>query len=407
MDGMCLSHTDDDMQLRDYQSKALEAISGDINTPGASIVVMPTGAGKSHVIAAAALLKRPVLILVPSQELLTQNRDKLGQIIPESEIGIYSASFNQREIREFTFATIQSVYKKPELFQHIELVLLDECHQLNPKELGMYASFLSKIGSPKVIGLTASPFRLALTYIKKGNDLYAQTGIKMINRMRNKNNTSMFWKRIIFTISHRKLIDEGYIVPIKYIHEPVVPYESIPVNVSHSDFNLESYSQTIIGFESNILRTIAQAKRNYGSILVFCADVDQADRLASIVKGSACVTGKTPKKERERIIGLFKKGDIQTVFNVGCLTTGFDHPTLDCIVLLRPVRSPILYMQMLGRITRPAPGKEYGIVIDLTGSCKHLGEIESFEVFLNNGQWDIRSSKVNGFHGKILFDMKL
>lgn len=395
------------MELRNYQTKALEAAVNDLDMPGASIEVAPTGAGKSHIIAAAALLRRPVLILVPSRELLKQNHDKLSLVVPSGEIGIYSASFGLRDIKTFTLATIQSVYERPELFRHIELVIIDECHLVNPAALrSMYTSFLRAIGEPKVIGLTASPYRLDMVYLKEGDQLYAATGLKMLNRMRGKNK-ECFWKRIIFNISYKELLKDGYLCPLEYVHEPLVPYESIRVNVSHSDFNLESYSRTIIGLESNILRTIAEAQVRFTSVLVFCADTDQARRLSEIVKGSGVVLGNTPGKARSEIIKDFKSGVIKVVFNVGCLTTGFDHPALDCIILLRPVRSPILYQQMLGRLTRPAPGKTHGTVIDLTGSCKALGRIESFEVFLNNGLWDLRSDKVDSFHGKLLFKMKI
>ena len=395
------------MELRNYQIHVMESIVADLDTPGASVVVAPTGSGKSHLIAATALLRRPVLILVPSRELLRQNYEKLALVTSKDEIGIYSASFNSRDIKTFTLATIQSVYKKPDLFRHIQLVIIDESHQVNPGTLGsMYTSFLRAIGEPKVIGMTASPYRLEIVYMKEGNDLYAATGLKMINRMRGKNKTA-FWKRIISNVSHKELLRDGYLCPLQYIHEPLVPYESIPVNVSHSDFNLASYSQMVIGMEANILRTISEAQKRYSSLLVFCSDTSQALRLQEIVKESEVVLGTTPKAERGKIIADFKNGKVQTVFNCNCLSTGFDFPELDCIILLRPVRSPILYNQMLGRLTRPAPGKTKGTVIDLTGSCKSLGSIESFEVFLNNGLWDVRSEKVDSFHGKLLFKMKL
>jgi DNA repair protein RadD len=394
--------------LRKYQEEALEAITCDIDTPGNSIVVLPTGAGKSHLIAASAMLRRPVLILVPSRELLLQNRDKLAAVVPESEIGIYSASFLKMEINTFTIATIQSVYKHPELFRDTKLVIIDECHQVNPKALGsMYTSFLKAIGSPKVIGMTATMFRLETVYEKVGNELYAATGIKMINRMLLKGSRESFWKRILYVKSHAELVQDGFLCPLEYINEPLVPYESIPVNISHSDFNLSSYSQMVIGMEAQILNTIAEAQRRYKHVLIFCSETGQAKRLSEIVKGSRFVLGDSDKKTRAKIIEEFKSGEVQTVFNVGCLTTGFDLPELDCIILLRPVRSPILYAQMLGRGSRIAPGKTHCTVIDLTGSCKEIGPIESFEVFLNRGLWDVRTSKVDGFHGRLLFRQKI
>jgi len=128
---------------RPYQSDALNAIKKDLSIQGASLVVMPTASGKSHVIAGTAQMMQPVLILQPSQELLAQNMAKLALLIPSEDIGVYSASFNRREIKRFTFATIQSVYTKPELFQHIKLVIIDESHNLAPRSLGTSVSPIS------------------------------------------------------------------------------------------------------------------------------------------------------------------------------------------------------------------------------------------------------------------------
>ncbi|MBP9771435.1 MAG: DEAD/DEAH box helicase [Candidatus Pacebacteria bacterium] len=393
--------------LRPYQQACLDAIIKDLDVPGNSICVLPTGAGKSHIIAAAARERNPVLIIQPSQELLKQNLDKLALLVSREHIGIYSASFKKKEIKTFTFATIQSIYKKPELFQEVKLVLLDECHQLSPRNAGMLSSFLAKLPTIKVIGLTATAFRTEMVYENINGDLYAATGIKMINRMYIQGTKRAFWSRILYTISHQSLVDQGYLVPLTYISQPLVPYEEIKINASHSDFNLSSYSASVIGFEANILRTIQEAQNRFRSVLVFCSEVAQAERLADIVIDSEIVTGKTPVKERKDIIERFKDHTTKTVFNVGCLTTGFDHPSLDCVVLLRPVKSPILYLQMLGRLTRPALNKPSATVIDLTGSCKALGPIESFEMFQQNGLWNVRSSKVDGFHGRLLFRQKL
>jgi DNA repair protein RadD len=328
--------------------------------------------------------------------------------VPESDIAVYSASFGTKDIGTFTFATIGSVYKTPELFKDVKLIIVDECHLVAPRNIhGMLMKFLTGLPGVKIIGLTATPFRIELTYVKEGDQLYAASGVKMINRTRIKDTNNSFWARILYVKSHAELVRDGYLCPLEYIHDPLVPYESIPINLSHSDFDLSSYSQSVVGFEANILNTIAEAQKRYKSVLIFCADVAQAEHYTSIVLGSRVITGKTPAKYRQQIVEGFKSGKIQTVFNVGCLTTGFDKPDLDCIILLRPVRSPILYLQMLGRGSRMADGKTHCTVIDLTGSCKALGAIESFEVFRNNGLWDVRSEKVHGFHGKMLFRMKI
>lgn len=134
------------MEYRYYQNDANEAIKKDLSRTGNSLVVIPTAGGKSHVIAYTAQLSESVLILQPTRELLAQNMEKLSLIVPKEDIGAYSASFKSREIKKFTFATIQSVYKKPELFVDFDLILIDECHLLNPKDMNtMFISFISKI----------------------------------------------------------------------------------------------------------------------------------------------------------------------------------------------------------------------------------------------------------------------
>lgn len=391
--------------LRSYQIEAVEAIKKDINTFGASLVVMPTGSGKSHIITEAALLKTPVLILQPSQELLAQNMAKLELLVPKEQIGVYSASFKRKEIKIFTFATIQSVYTKPELFTHIQLVIIDESHNLALKSLGtMYVSFLEAIGNPKIIGLTATPYRLEIGYTRNGDELTAITMLKLINRMRHKSQSEMFWKRIIYNVSYKTLLAAGYLVPLEYIEKPLLPYQEIPVNKSHSDYDLDGYTNAIVGKQAHILSTITEAQRRFKNVLVFCATTNQAHELSVIIKGSTCVFGDTPKKERLKIIDDFKNGKIQTVFNMGVLTTGFDKPDLECVILLRPTRSPSLYNQMLGRLTRVAPGKTHGTVIDLTDTVRAMGKIETFELYRNQrGLWDLKTEKHATWHDKVLF----
>ena len=298
------------------------------------------------------------------------------------------------------------MYLKPELFKHIKLVIIDECHGLAPRALGtMYMQFLEGIGSPKTLGFTATPYRLEIGYHRHDNgDLEAMTMLKLINRMRHKSHKEIFWKRIIYHISYKELEEQGYLSPIEYIHEPLLPYTEIPINQSRSDYNLEGYTRAIVGREANILNTITEAEKRYKSILVFCSTTDQARILWAAVKDSGLVLGDTDNKERTQTIEDFKNGKVKTVFNFGTLTTGFDHQELDCVLLLRPTRSIVLYNQMLGRVTRIAPGKTKGTVIDLTDTCHAIGKIESFEMYRNErGLWDLKTERHDSWHDRCLF----
>jgi len=366
-----------DIVLRPYQTEALGRIHWAKSLEGNDLCVLPTGSGKSIIIASLAKeLNEPILILQPSKEILEQNYEKLCRYVSPEEIGIYSASMDQKIIRFYTFATIQSIYKCPEYFKHFKTVLIDECHLVNPKNLsGMFTSFLRDIGNPKVVGFTATPYRLDLTYFYEDGFLKGQTAIKLINRMK-----GHFWSRVIFNINNHELIEQDYLVPLEYIDKTIIDQKDIPINKSKSDFDLEQYEVKLSEREQEIKEVIEYAQTVAKQVLVFCSSVRQAERMSMITRNSAVVTSKTSKAERDEIITSFKIGKLPVVFNVGVLTTGFDHPSLDCIVLARPTRSIGLYYQMLGRGVRKVEGKTSCKVIDLTSTVKYLGRVESIKL---------------------------
>jgi len=390
----------DALTLRPYQQEAVDKIIWSLKLDGNDLCVLPTGSGKSVVIAhLAKQLDQPILILQPGKEILEQNRNKLALYVEPDRIGTYSASMNEKTIRQYTFATIQSVYTKPEDFKHFKLVLIDECHLVNPKSLGgMFTSFLKGIGSPKVVGFTATPYRMDLGYRRRGEDFEAFTTIKLINRMKNH-----FWTRLMFNVNNSELLAAGYLSPLKYYVDKNLDHAEIPLNRSQSDFDLLGYEKILSKKSVNILKGIEWAKKECKSILVFCSSVRQAEELSRLVEYSACVSAKTKPAARANIIEQFKNGGLQVVFNMGVLTTGFDHPALDCIFLARPTRSIALYYQMLGRGVRLAPGKDHCKVIDLSGTVTHLGRIESLQLKKDpSGKWDLYSER-GQWHGRELY----
>jgi len=201
-------------------------------------------------------------------------------------------------------------------------------------------------------------------------------------------------------------MEQGYLVPLKYIDMSILSHEEIPLNKSKSDFNLEFYEEKIAGDLERILETIFFAEEMGKHVLVFCASVNQAEHLQSLVPGSGVVTAQTPKKDREKLIQGFRLGRYHTVFNVGVLTTGFDFPELDCIVLLRPTKSIGLYYQMLGRGVRISEGKEYCRVFDLTGTVVKLGKIESIRLEKQE-KWELLSKENTSWHNVPLYSFML
>jgi len=403
-----------EITLRPYQQDAIDRIIRDIEKPGNSLCSLPTGSGKSIIIAEVARqINQDVLILSPSKEITEQNLEKLMNYVSRDEIGVYSASMNEKVIKRFTLATIGSIYKHPEFFEHFKIVLIDEAHGVNVKELNtMFSSFLVAIGNPKCIGFSATCWRLSTKSVpmwgewSPGCETERITVTKFLTRTghwnKETNTTTIFWKRIIVNVTMEQLISEGYLIRPTYYNNSTISHADIPVNKSESDFDLEAYERLITSREDGIMDTIRRAQEVSTSVLVFCSSVEQAMRLQVVLKGSAVVSANTNKKERERIIAGFKNGTIKTVFNVSCLTTGFDHPALDCIILLRPTRSIGLYCQMLGRGVRIAEGKTTCKIIDFTGTIKSLGRMEMIHAGYSNGKWDIITEK-GAFHDKILY----
>ena len=386
--------------LRPYQISILELMKADFTNFGNSIIVAPTGSGKSLLIASLAnWLNQNVLIICYTKEILDQNKEKLSQIIPKEEIGIYSASFNSKEIKKYTLATIGSIYKHPELFTVFKVVLIDELHTVpHKKTSSMYIKFLKQIGSPKVYGFSGTPYRCENWGERLSNGyILSHTVTKLVNRCMNP-----FWSRIIISLTTQSLIDEGYLCQPTYIDKELIPRQELKPNASHSDFDLTGFQKKLLERENELLTILEWANSTHRHTLVFCVSVAQAEHLSSLVNGSAVVSAKTPKKIRTKIIHGFKLGLIKTVFNVNCLTTGFDFPALDCIVVCRPTNSIGLHVQMLGRGMRNAPGKKTCDIIDLVGNVKKLGKAETIRVERVNGQWEI-VSETGCWHNKELY----
>lgn len=378
-------------ELRPYQKMAVDKLIWSQQLPGADLGVLPTGSGKSIVIAELAYqVRKNILIIQPTKEILEQNLNKLACYVGKDEIGIYSASAGRKDINTYTFATIQSIYQKPEEFEDFGYVIIDECHLVNPKkENSMFMTFLDNIGSPKVVGLTATPYRLDVAYSSLGDgNFIAYTATKLINRTKGN-----FWKRVMFNVNIGELIEDGQLTGLKYIDKTIFEHSKIPTNISHSDFDLDRFVKQMDTETDKMLEAIYLAEELCSHVLVFCANVPQAEALQREIEGSGVVTAKTSKKDREKLILDFREGRIKTVFNVGVLTTGFDFPELDGIVLLRPTRSIGLYYQMLGRGVRNADGKNACKVIDLTGTVKSLGRVETIRFEKVEGKWELLSEK--------------
>lgn len=372
-------------ELRPYQRQAVDAAVAFFDSPnkGNGLIVLPTGAGKSLVIANIAYrLDAPVLIFQPSKEILEQNYHKLlsyGVI----DAGIFSASFNSRSVCKVTFATIGSVKNYKDYFRRFRYVIIDECHLVNA-EAGMYKEFIDAIGC-KVIGLTATPYRLY-------SSRFYGSMLRFLTRTRPR-----IFDCLLYHVQVRTLLEQGFLSQLNYYQLPIVNTLRLQLNSTGSDYTEASvrkhYEEVKFNEEvASVVNRLLNAGRK--SILVFTRFTDEAEHLVRVLGDrAAVVTGNTPANERESILHRFKEGRISVVTNVGVLTTGFDFAELDTVVLARPTMSLALYYQMVGRVIRPCKGKT-GWVVDLCGNYKRFGRVDNLELRQRKpGIWAVYSGE--------------
>jgi DNA repair protein RadD len=368
-------------KLRNYQDDSVIAGVEILNSTKArrELLVLPTGAGKSIVIAKIVeQIKEPVIILQPSKELLEQNYSKFINV--GGKASIYSASAGVKEIGHVTFATIGSIKKEIVKLKTLGKVkvIIDEAH-IGVKSGSQLRDFLKSLGVNNTLGLTATPFVLQSSM--NGAEL------KMLTKIKGKLFTTIAYVHQINT-----MLSDNHWTPIEY---RVIEQddEFLKVNSSGSDYTEDSMRKF---YEGNDLNSQIIDNVNYRlsegskSILVFVPTIEEAFSLSLKIQGSEAVSSLTPKKERDRIIEGFKSREIHVVINVGILTTGFDYPELDTIILARSTMSFALYYQMIGRGVRIHDDKDKTVVIDLSENYNRFGKVEDFTVdFIEDYGWGL------------------
>lgn len=357
------------------------------------ILVLPTGAGKSLVISdIAARIDAPLLVFNPSKEILEQNVAKF-QSYGIWDFGVYSASVGRKDINRVTFATIKSVMNHMDDFAHFKYVLIDECHQVNSYS-GQYKEFLES-ENRVVIGLTATPYRLG-----KG-----QNGSPMLKFLTRTN--PRIFQRLLYYCQISELLAQGYLAQLMYYDltgKTSFDIRKVKTNSTGADFDERSmrkelersnFKGELVGWVTRILNPKKGEPRN--GILVFTQFVKESEYLRDQLKKkgimSEVVSADTPKAERERIIADFKAGRIKVVANAATLTTGFDYPELDTVVMARATMSLSLWYQIVGRAIRPSPGK-LGWIVDLCGNIQRFGHVEDLRIeneMPNSGRWCVMS----------------
>ena len=364
-------------ELRDYQSRASGRIGYGITQGEDSLAVLPTGAGKTAVIAdvcrsvtrgfvATKTGGKRVLVLSHVKEIVQQTYDFLDKFMwYEFKAGIYSAGLNRRDKGEeiqVLVAGIQSVYNKTKEIGKFDVIIIDEVHLLPPKGEGRYRTLVKEQRNIQpnctVVGLTATPYRMGGGYIYGEDRLF---------------------KKICYEIKVSELIKKGWLTRVtNKLGATKQDFDSIPLK--NGEFDPKEVEHRCSLQTNEVVADFVEKTKDRKAVLVFCSSIHNS-RLMEYELDKRGVSrksiyGETPQAERDKIIQEFKEGKFKYLQNVGVLTTGFDAPNVDCIVLARPTASPGLYVQMVGRGLRLFEGKENCLILDYGGNIGRHGPID-------------------------------
>ena len=333
------------VNLRPYQTASVEAIyTYFTHREGNPLIVLPTGAGKSLTMAAfikGAIDKYPgtrIMLLTHVKELIEQDAKAIIRYWNDAPVGIWSAGVGSKKKDQITVAGIQSVHRLPAKFGGTDLVLIDECHLVPRDSDTMYRRFLDKLReynpNMKIVGFTATHYRMDSGVLTEGED--------------------RIFDDVAYEASVGDLIKDGYLCPL------VAKNGATKADLSHvhtrkGDF-IQSELQSAMD-KSHLINGALDEVELYAHdrhhILGFCAGVEHAEHCAEAARARGWtadfVSGDMGKKEREAKLKEFTSGRLRFLFNAMLLTTGFDYPSIDCIVMLRPTKSTGLYVQIMGR----------------------------------------------------------
>lgn len=359
--------------LRPYQRESIDAAWAYMRArPGNPCIVLPTGAGKTIVLAEMireAVTQWPgtrICVVAHVRELVQQNHDKLRAYWHEAPAGIYAAGLGRRDRFEpVIFASIQSVAKRAMTLGRFDLLLVDEAHRIPLSGEGQYREFIDgcRQANPnlRIAGLTATPYRLG------GGPVCGDDYIL---------------NEIAYEANVGDLIRDGYLSRLVS--------KAGAARADLSDVRMRN-GEYIAGQLENAVNTdaIVQAAcdeivtlcANRRAWILFCAGVKHAEHVCDALRdrgiAAATVDGATASGERAARIEAFQRGELRALVNVNVLSEGFDATHVDAVILMRPTKSAGLYYQQVGRGLRLHPGKTDCLILDFAGNIIEHGPIDA------------------------------
>lgn len=367
------------------------------NPTGNPLLVLPTGTGKSVLIAklVEAILHyygshTNILVLTHVKELIKQNYEKAVEVLgSDRSVGVFSSGLRRRDYhKQVTFAGIGTIYKRALLFKKTNLIFVDEAHLVGPGEATKYQQFFDDLRkfNPKlrVIGLTATDYRTGQGDLAAEGNLFTDVAYDL-------SEPALF----------KRLFDEGYLCRLvpKRTEQAM---DLVGITTTAGDYNNKQLNERF-GADaaacSKALEETLRLAKGRKKILVFAASIDHVNLVTYLLRQMGEKVSFVHSKDsngRDQAIDEFKAGKVRWLVNKDILTTGFDDPGIDCIVMLRPTKSTNLWVQMLGRGIRPlyadgfdlnliegrlqamlASYKQNCLVLDFARNTYELGPIDS------------------------------
>jgi len=349
------------INLREYQSSAIDSIRNGFTTDFRQYIEMPTGSGKTVTFLTYAHRNHQrILIIVPSREILKQIYQTCLVFYEKNNISRKGDRYNE-EIQNVHICIINSLkgfYLDNLINRNFDLIIIDEAHHAQSKS---YITFINKrcavFPNQKILGVTATPDRLDGKFL---NEILYKCSFKL---------------EIEDLIEKKHLSEvEGFSLKSK------IDISELAHN--NGDFNLSHlFKKLCVDSRNKMILNLCQNEMQERKTLIFCINIEHSKIISKILNengiSSSHIDGSMKPDKRFSILSSFRNGEISVLTNCQLLIEGFDEPSIDGIILARPTKSRSLFLQMIGRGLRINPGKINCKIIDIVDNHKSLSGFNS------------------------------
>lgn len=340
------------MTLHNYQKEHIDQVLDAFNNQRSIMLQMPTGTGKTHVFCEIAKHfyknhKGRVLVLAHRNELIHQIKDRMNRF--GLKAGIIKSGHITEENRQIQIASVQTLCRRDKVIflKHISLIIVDEAHH-TPSNT--YVAILNTYQKEhtKLLGVTATPIRLDGKGFEK------------------------IFDSLISSYPFKWFVENSYLSPIKHLASDVIKLENISVVSNREGYKDYDEKQTEKYYSNKtVMADIIDSYIKFGQnkkSVVFAVTIKHAEEISQRFNEagykSTVISSLTTPSERIKNVEQFKKGSIQILVNVDIFSEGFDCPDIEVVQIVRPTKSLVKYLQMVGRVTRIFKGKEYALILD-------------------------------------------